>query len=204
MKRPHLMIFHTTSVSKGNFSEFKEIVKNEKLDFQVESREDDGIVAGIEWLMPTAVIVYITKSYFDGFLKEMGKDHYALLKAGFKTLHARLLGPKAPEITLLASNPGKLSGNQTYSLFYSIMAEAGSGLSFKFLLQRKATEAEYEEIISNILEFLHDYHMGDLDAVRSVQLQNHVQSQGHTLLLAFDSQSKSIEVVDPLPKRDKG
>ena len=74
MNRPQLAIFHTTSIPEDVFAEFLRIVTAETLDLQVQSREEDGPFAALEWLVPTAVIVYIGKSYFDGFLKEMGKD----------------------------------------------------------------------------------------------------------------------------------
>jgi hypothetical protein len=30
--------------------------------------------------MATAVVLFITKAYFDAFFKEMGKDHYEAVK----------------------------------------------------------------------------------------------------------------------------
>jgi len=102
MKPPQLAILHNTSIPREAFAEFEKLVAAEKLDFRIEPREEAGPFAGIEWLIPTAVIVYISKSYFDGFLKEMGKDHYALLKAGLKTLRTKLLGPEAPKVTIVS------------------------------------------------------------------------------------------------------
>jgi hypothetical protein len=200
MSLPQLAIFHTTSIPEEMFFEFKKLVSNEQLDFRIESREEDGPSAGIGWLLPTAVIVYIGKSYFDGFLKEMGKDHYALLKGGLKTLRSKLLGSEAPKVISI-STKGKLSGDQSYSLLYSIMAEANGRLSFKLLLQREATEADYEEIISAFLSFLQDYHSGSLDSV-GLELLQHARVSGRTLLLAFDLHSKSIKPIDPLPNED--
>ena len=69
------------------------------------------------------VVLFIGKAYFDGFLKEMGKDHYASLKAGLKSLYSRLLGPGAPQ-TVVVSAGGKPSTDQPYSVLFSIFGEA--------------------------------------------------------------------------------
>jgi hypothetical protein len=199
MKPPHLAVLHTTSIPEEVFAEFRKLVAAENLDFQIESREEGVPFAGIEWLIPTAVIIYFGKSYFDGFLKEMGKDHYALLKAGLKTLHAKLLGTEAPKITVI-STKGKSTSDQPYSLLYSILAEANGGLSFKLLLQREVTADEYEEIIASFLAFLQAYHGGNLDS-GSVERMQQARVVGRTLLLAFNRDSKSIEPIDPLPSK---
>ena len=199
MRPPQIAVLHTTSIPEEVFAEFRKLVAAENLDFQIESREEGGPFAAIEWLIPTAVIVYIGKSYFDGFLKEMGKDHYALLKAGLKTLRAKLLGSDAPATTVI-STKGKGLSDQPYSLVYSILAEANGGLSFKLLLQREVTVDEYEQIIAAFLAFLQEYHSGNLDP-GSVERMQQARVVGRTLLLAFNHESKSIEPVDPLPRK---
>lgn len=199
MTPPHLAILHTASVPEEIFSEFRSITASDNLNLSIISREDGGIYAAIEWLIPTAVIVYIGKSYFDGFLKEMGKDHYALLKNGLKTLRAKFLGSNAPVVTVVASE-GKSSNDQPYSLFFSIVAEADQGLSFKLLLQREVTETEYEEIISAFLTFLESYHDRSLDS-NSVEKMGQARVVGRTMLFVFNPQTKTIEPIDPVPSR---
>ncbi len=62
------------------------------LDLVVESRPSNGPLAGLEWLIPTGVILFLAQGYFNGFLNEMGKDHYEVLKAGLKALRRRFSG----------------------------------------------------------------------------------------------------------------
>jgi hypothetical protein len=71
---------YTTRVSPDTFVEFERLVTAEGLGLQIEQRDEDGPFSSFEWLIPTAVVLFIGKAYFDGFLKEMGKDHYALLR----------------------------------------------------------------------------------------------------------------------------
>lgn len=84
-----IRLSYTTHISPEIFAEFERIVAAEGLGLHIEQRDEDGPFAGFEWLVPTAVVLFIGKSYCDGFLGEMGKDHYALLKAGLKSLYSR-------------------------------------------------------------------------------------------------------------------
>ena len=199
MKSPQIAVSHTTSIPEDVFADFVHIVSAEKLDLQMESREEDGPFAALEWLIPTAVVVYISKSYFDGFLKEMGMDHYALLKAGLKTLHGKLIGPLVPKATVISTH-GKAKGEHIYSLRYSILAEAGEGLRFKLLIRSEVSSDEYDEVLASFLTFLAAYHGGTLDGTSVEQLAQ-ARVVGTTMLLTFNSESKAIEPVDPIPRK---
>lgn len=199
MRQADIAVIHLESIPAELFEVFTESISSEKLNLQVQSREDGGTFAALEWLLPTAVIVYISKSYFDSFLKEMGKDHYSLLKAGLKKLQAKLFGPSTPQITLLGSS-GKISKGQPYSLVFSIVAEAESGITFKLLVHTDVSEGEYEETIAAFFEFLASFHAHTLDAPM-VESLNTSRIVGRTLLLAFNRDTKAIEPVDPVPKR---
>ncbi len=199
MHQPHIALIHTESVPSEVFSGFTQVISCEGLDLQIKSRKNGGPFAALEWLLPTAVIVYISKSYFDGFLKEMGKDHYNLLKQGFQKLREKVIGPSAPTITLFGSS-GKITKEQPYSLVFSVLAEAEPGLRFKLLIQTNVSEDEYEEILGAFLEFLSAFHARSLDA-QTIERLVAARVVGDTLLLAFNQDAKAIEPIDPVQKR---
>lgn len=196
-----IAIIHIDSIPEEIFSDFVRTISTERLRIDIESRENGGTYAGLEWLIPTAVIIYIGKSYFDGFLKEMGKDHYNLLKAGFRALREKLLGPSAPQMAVVSS-AGKTTTDQPYSLVYSIMAEGNGSLRFKLLLQREVSELEYDEILNAFLEFLETYHSHAPEAKFAANLEA-PRASGGVVLLAFNLETKALEVVDPIPQRPK-
>ncbi len=198
MDIPHIGISYEENIPESIFSEFIDAVSNEKLVIKVESREQGGPYAGIEWLLPTAVIAYISKSYFDAFLKEMGKDHYLLLKKGLASLRERLVGEKAPKVTII-STLGKTNKYNKYSFVFSIIAEAEEGQRFKLLIQEGVTEGEYARIIDAFLTFLEQYHSGSLDK-KMVEKLVSVNVVGGTLLLAFNDDIGELEPIDPRPK----
>jgi len=195
--RQEISIFHWNSIPAGTFDEFSQIVRAPNLNLQFESREDDGPFAGVEWLLPTAIIVYISKSYFDGFLKEMGKDHYGLLKKGLNTLHKKLFTPDAPKLVILSTN-GKIKDEGKYSRTFSVYAEGNEMLQFKLLLEPELTEEEYEERVSSFMDFLIAYHEG---GVSNDTAESTVQARvgRRTILLAYNSDTQTIETVNPIP-----
>lgn len=198
MQSTHLAVIHVNWVSPETFNDLVQTVSNDDLQLLVEEREN-GVYAGIEWLLPTAVIVYISKSYFDGFLKEMGKDHYAVLKQGVKALWGKMLGPSAPEPSVISSQ-GKVSKEQQYSLVYSIMAETGTGHRIKLLLPRGLSQKEYEATVEGFLGFLEKFHAKELDASTQEQM-NSVRSVGGVVPVVYDTSRKSIRALDPLADR---
>ena len=196
---PQIAISHIDSIPEEIFSDFVRAIYTDRLRLDIESRKDGVIYAGLEWLIPTAVIIYIGKSYFDGFLKEMGKDHYNLLKVGLKALREKLLGPAAPQMTVMSS-PGKTTQNQPYSIVYSIVAEGDGSLRFKLLLQREASELDYDEILTAFLGFLEAYHAHATEAAVVANLEA-PRASGGIVLLAFNLETKALEVIDPIPRR---
>jgi hypothetical protein len=116
---PTIGLSYTTRISPDIFTEFERLVAAEGLGLHVEQREEDGPFAAFEWLVPTVVVLFIAKAYFDGFLKEMGKDHYALLKAGLKSLYSRLVGPSAPQIAVVSAGGKRPPISRTRFFFLS-------------------------------------------------------------------------------------
>lgn len=58
-----------------------------------------SIVAGIEWVMPTAIALFLGNKYLGTLLQEAAKDHYPLLKSAILKLVRRTTG-KDREVTM--------------------------------------------------------------------------------------------------------
>lgn len=131
-----------------------ELVADAELDESfVEVRKQPwGFSAGLEWAMPTMIVAYILKPYFDGLLKEAGKDHYALLAAGLKRLAAKW--HKQRTIRVAASgSPHKLSSNYHQSGLFSIVVQTRSGQQVKMLFDEALSQADWEDAIDGFLAF---------------------------------------------------
>lgn len=195
--RPKVGLLHIDVIDRSNFSEFEREVDAVGLDFRIESRPEPGPYAGIEWLIPTAVVVYIGKAYFDAFLKEAGKDHYAILRAAIIKLSSKFLGKGALTGRVVFSKGKAESEIPKYSIFYSIVADLGDGFSAKLLLRNDFDASTCNAAQETFLQFLSDLHDGHLDP-SSIQGLADAKPLGSMLLLAYEPEGQRLQVIDPL------
>lgn len=195
----HLAILHIDAIPPDFFAEFREIIQADGLKIEVQSRPTNAAFAAVEWLMPTAVVAYLARPYFESFLKEMGKDHYELLKEGLKRLYIRTAGPKAPEVSLV-STVGKVSPEQPYSLFFSIVAQGPEKTQFKLLIQRPITQSDYEAAVSSFLDFIQQVHTDTLDT-ETIAAYEGTLLTGKTILVAYSLETRTIVPVNPFEGR---
>lgn len=185
----------------GNFAdELNRKIQFEGLDLRVESRPKMGPCASLEWLLPTAAILYISKSYFDGFLKEMGKDHYLLLKKGLNIAWKKFFSKeKVVNISLIASKEGKLSESKKYSLAFSILAELDENHNIKFLFEDDLSDEAFNlriNLIFDLLKALNDNEPYD----NFLELED-IRPIGRTILIAFDEGKGKLVALDPVPRK---
>lgn len=196
---PALAISFQSPAEKSDFDEALGLLKSEGHEILIEEREPSGPFAGLEWLIPTAVIFFIGKAYVDGFVKEIGKDHYNLLKSALKTLWVKLVGPQSPALTVVGT-AGKVRASAEYSLLFSLLAEAPDGLRFKLLIRSQASQDEYQATIDAFIDFLDAFHAGQLSSDLVTELKE-MRVVGKTLLLAYDPVAKRMRPIDPFADR---
>jgi hypothetical protein len=194
--KPQIALLHLERIDRSNFIEFEDSVKAESLDVRIESRPDPGPYAGMEWVVPTAIVVYVGKAYFESFLKEVGKDHYAILKKAVIKLSSKFTGAHAPRSRIVFSRGKAESEAPRYSLVYSIVADIGSGLRAKLLLQSDFDADTCNAAQEAFLDFLSDLDARSLDLAKIDGLAG-AKPLGNTLLLAYDPAKKGLRVVDP-------
>lgn len=82
-------IQHAQNVDSELVESLKAFFEDEGVQVKVQASER-GTYAAIEWALPALLTLWITKSYFDGFLKEMGKDSAQSLKQLIKAAYTKL------------------------------------------------------------------------------------------------------------------
>ena len=158
--------------------------------------EKPPIRAGIEWLLPTAVVVYLAHAYLGGFLGEMGKDHYALLKRQVAGLGQRLLHHGDPEVAMVTTS-GVASTGDVYSLAFSVVARVADHRRVKLLVPKAASEAEIAAGIEAFFALLLD-----VDALRSTVRESESTTIGaDPVLVFFDPNTATLRIADPGPPK---
>lgn len=200
MNSSHISVSYIEDILPESFADFSALIHHRSLSYKCESRPRPGPYAGVEWLIPTVVVVFIGKAYFESFLKEAGKDHYHLLKAGLAKLADRFIGANAPATRLIFSDGKVKEDAPKYSLVYSIYAELEDGISTKLLLQENLSADQCNDALNSFLEFVEMAHEGNLDP-SSVKGLAGVRLVGRILLLSYNPCLKQLEVVNPIPRK---
>lgn len=172
----------------------REKIDSPNLQFRVEKREPAGPMMGIEWLMIPGMVIFIAKSYFDGFLKEAGKDHYQKLKESLSFFATETMKHPRIEPTIIGS-PGKIRKDNPYSMALSIYAEANDGRNFKLLLPKPSQDNDYTKIIYAFLDFLNNFHQG-INVISEAGFDEGSRGFDKLILLHFDQKSEKIEWVN--------
>jgi hypothetical protein len=168
------------------------------LDIKSEARESEP-QAGLEWLVPTAVIIFIGKAYFDSFLKEMGKDHYHLLKRSVAALWKYIFGNERATNISLVGTKGKMSSAIPYSLLFSIVTDVLGEYRIKYLLKDNISEDDFEKAIETFFSFLEELTSGMLKSEIRDQLEK-TRVVGKTILLSYDD--GKLKVINPFPEEN--
>jgi len=180
-------------VPQDAVDQFVAAVESPELRIRVE-RETPRPRAGIEWMAPTAVVVYLAKPYFDSLLSEMGKDHYTILKRALVALGRRLLGRSARDAAVVSSG-GERSTGERFSLVFSVVAEVADGRTIKLLLPKPMCESELADAVEAFTAFLFD-----VERLREVIHEFDRRTPGwNPVLVWFDSSAQEVEVVNPVP-----
>ena len=192
MNKPDIFIGFEQGIPSNIIYDFKENIKTEGLNVIVESRTPTGMMACLEWYMLPAVAVFIGKSYFDGFLKEMGKEHYQSMKEHLSNFTNNVMKTPKIEPTLLGT-PGKISTKNPFSSAFSIFADAENELKFKLLIPKHTTEIDYFLITNKFIDFLANYHSG-LQTLQSIGYDiNESRPTSNIVFVHYSTEKKSIE-----------
>jgi hypothetical protein len=100
----------------------------------IDHRDEPSVMAGIEWLLPTAVVVWFTNKYLGTLLQEAAKDHYPLIRDAILRLVRRTTGPdRELKLTVISSGAGKVKDTDPAALSIWLKREDGSGaVVFRF------------------------------------------------------------------------
>jgi hypothetical protein len=195
----HIGILHEDRIPEAAFQDFTDSIRAPGLIFERKTRPSGVPFAGVEWLMPTVVLAYVAKPYFESFLKEMGKDHYEFLKKGFNNLYEWFAGPSAPNVQIIAT-PGKSSKEQPYSLFFSVVADAPDGVRLKLLIPRPIESTEYEIAISKFFDLIQSKYNGTIEQEVATTFKDARITSG-TVLVTYEVTTGKLVPVDPVAGR---
>ena len=201
MDRATLQLFHDAQIPPDFFEDFLAAASGADLPVSVESREV-GPTGGIEWLLPTAIIIFFGKPFVDALLKRVADDVadaiYPRIKDGIAGLAKKvLIATRYQWKRITASGEIPREGP---SPFFSIVAETTSQKKLKFVFHEEKTEIEYDECVERALQLVVEHHDDSSD---DPLLNAPVDTATNTIYMMFDEHDsvwRPIDVMDEIRK----
>lgn len=185
-------VSYVESIPRELIEPFLSAVIDDRIEILEDPRPDAMLFASVEWLIPTAVALYLSKGYFEGFLQAAGEDHYELLKEAIPKWFNRLSHIR---VSYLASSNKKLRADNPFTGAISLLGE-GKRNSFKLMFRNDADEAEIAQSIATFLEFLRRIHNGGspFDLIVDVEPSERIE---RLWLIYFDVEVQKLRLLDP-------
>lgn len=154
-------------------------------------RENFVFAAATEWVLPTAVIVgFVLKSYADGFLNEMGKEHYQVFKAGIKKIIRKIYGLENKIISTKPIDPKNDQSN-----IFSIETATKTGKPVKFLFNKDVPLADWEAYVESAVDLMEQHYKNDENELDR-QIAEMEQPVSNPIFIKYNKKSLRWEVVD--------
>jgi hypothetical protein len=113
------------------------------------------IYSALEYYIPTALLIFLAKPFFDGFLKKAGEDSYAAFRRALASLVVRTARVKVHVVT---SGDYKIQRDSPFSRIISVYCNSASGLRLKFLMPSEISEEASEQLVGSLLAMLRDHY----------------------------------------------
>ena len=195
------VVYQEPIISPVVIAGFKEDIQFPGLKAVVEPIPMMGVRAALEWLMPTAIVAYIAKPYFESFLGEMGKDHYALTKNALAKLRARVVARLGDHLEVVATKGKLRPDSNVFSPIFSVEAHTPYGYRIKLLIQSNLEVAAFDSALDALFRF-----MAEINGCEP--LREHSNSllanrpSGTVLLVCFNPEIGQLEYVNPISPRE--
>ena len=165
------------------------------LKLKVVKRPEFGAMAAMEWIIPTAIAAYVFKSYFDGFLKEAGKDHYTILRKWIKRFADN--GRHIKVQTIYASqSTNKEPSNNTQSKSVSLLLQTKNGKIIKLLFDNDLNKEDWDNAIDQLLDFAIDNYEKYPNDILTKELGKFELDTRHKIYAIIDKKSKKLIFYD--------
>lgn len=170
-RKPEIGILLVDNFPDEIIENYKKELSAPNLNLQIHKAPLSGPYNSLEWTVPTLVCIYLSKSYFDGFLKEAGKDHYAILKKWLKKTSDNI---RTIKVTVIAAEQSKekLATNNTQSKVFSIQTKTNTEQHLKFLFDQNLSQENWNLAIEKLLKLLDEHFTNGITDELTVEIKN--------------------------------
>ncbi len=155
MEDPHIGIKLPDYLPDEKVEEITSKIRGKNLKVDIKKTPVE-LYAGVELTIPALIAIFIAQSYFGSFIKEMGKDHYLILKNWLKSTAN---STRDFEVTTISANQSKekLNSENTQSKVFSLHLKTKDGRFLKIIFDLKLTEKDWEFAIDNMIDLMEEH-----------------------------------------------
>ncbi len=152
--------------------------------------------------MPTILMAIVLQPYFNGFMNEMGKDHYVKLKRGLKKIIS--FGKRTNYISIASQHsPDKLSKTYNQSLSVSLTFETKNNKKIKLLFDNNLEKSDWDDAIDQIFDFVIENYERFPNDNLTKRISDLESDERKSLYAIINSSTKQIEIFDEKGMIDK-
>lgn len=149
----HVLIELPENISDLHCQDLTKKMRNAGLSVVIQKNPTTRFFNSLEWMIPTTLVLWILKPYFESFLKEAGKDHYLLVKRLINTI----VNDARNEFRLFSWASKKAEdGKQSHAV--SLILQTKSGQEIKLLFDENLKKEDWEEAIDHLLEYVIEHY----------------------------------------------
>lgn len=186
-----VLILATNDYPKELYSFVADDMASTLLGVKIVERKN-GVMAMIEWAIPTLVIAYLLKPFFESFLQEAGKDAYNTTKATIKKLVKNNLPMETVKITA-SSSPEKLSERYDQSGAISLKVAVHSKLTFTVLFNKDMGAEELDVMLDGLFTSIEQMYI-EIQKEFPEEAEENIVTKNELYLIA-NLENKSWEIL---------
>lgn len=153
------------------------------------------VYAALEWTIPTAIVAYIVKPYFESFLQEAGKQHFEILSKKLKTLLNR---GKEMNVRLISASKSseKLSKTYNQSMAISVLFETKNGKFIKLLFDDDLEKADWDYAIDQMMEYVVENYENESESKLAEIIKDFDKEKAFKIYAVINKETKLLEIYD--------
>jgi len=194
---PDLELSFANSIDARTFEAIVEDLGAGGAHVELRRRPPEGPYAFLEWLIPTAVILWMVKPYLQEFSKETGKLHAKGLHDGLSKLWNKVFGPK-PEITYtIVASSGKVK-QEVFSAAVSVKAMRNDRGDVILLFPLATSPEDFSLAVDRFMELMERHYAlnGTDPLTKTMLLVSYLDRPYFQALVYMNPETKRLELID--------
>jgi len=177
------------------FTDVMDALTQAEIDAVMERRAPEGPYAALDWLIPTGIILYIAKPYFDTILRKAAEHHVALLSAAGRKLWAKCFGNR-PAIERVVRGPGGVVKESPFSRAISVTAQARDGSKITLLFPNEAVSEEFALAVEKFELLMLEHHAKGGGSLGAALAQGEAVPSHWQQLVYLNPKTRQLELID--------